>query len=368
MDEFYEKKGILCHRFLDDINIHAEDRNKAKTILTGLNQILRNKGLTINTSKTYILQGKEVEEHFLFTIMDEIEALLKDIRKNGDSSQLKQRRRDIYRRLLKKNRVNSSIFKRLLTAYIQTRDSSLFNETLKYMELYPDLTDKFCQYYKSLKNSKHVASSLLDFLADNDRNIFPSQEQAIIECLLHVNIKSQDLWRKITHFARAKVHDKCCDYYSRSLYALFVYKYGGREEIRAVVDCYLQGTTEEAILKKYLALCATRLADENDLSEVVEHLKREANPELTELGVFVDEVKKSDSIKDLLKHISLKAFNFGKDRLLVLDVRDVMLLNILKYNREGSNVQMLESAVNRYKTKINCKRTQQLLDEIIARL
>jgi len=300
--------------------------------------------------------------------MDEIEVLLKDIKKNGDSSQLKRKRRDIYKKILNKDGLNSYLFRRLLTAYIQTRDSTLFRNSMEYVELYPDLTDKLCHYYRSLKNGNKVAESLLEFLADDSKNLFPSQEQRITECLLDIDIVSQNIWKRITELSIAKVHDKECNYYSKALYSLLLYKYGGREELQKVTGIYLHGGETEPVLKKYLALGATRLAGDQALKDVIERLKREANPELTELGVFLDEARKVDPVNSLLKHVNLRTFHFGKDKVLTLDTRSIILLNILKYNKEGTNTQLLENHINRYKTKIASKRILQLLDEIIARL
>ena len=367
-DEYYKDSGIVYHRFNDDMNIHAKSRSEAKRILVRHNQFLRNKGLTLNTAKTYILEGDEIENRFLFSLMDEIEVLLKDIKKNGDSSQLKRKRRDIYKKILNKDGLNSYLFRRLLTAYIQTRDSTLFRNSMEYVELYPDLTDKLCHYYRSLKNGNKVAESLLEFLADDSKNLFPSQEQRITECLLDIDIVSQNIWKRITELSIAKVHDKECNYYSKALYSLLLYKYGGREELQKVTGIYLHGGETEPVLKKYLALGATRLAGDQALKDVIERLKREANPELTELGVFLDEARKVDPVNSLLKHVNLRTFHFGKDKVLTLDTRSIILLNILKYNKEGTNTQLLENHINRYKTKIASKRILQLLDEIIARL
>lgn len=368
IDKYYEDHGIVYHRFNDDMNINAKSKSEAKIKLTELNQFLRNKGLTINTAKTYILEGNEIENHFLFSLMDEIELLLKDTEKNGDSSQLKRTRKDIYKKILKKDRLNSYLFKRLITAYIRTRDGTLFRNSMKYLELYPDLTDKLCQYYRSLKNGGKVAESLLEFLADESRNLFPSQEQQIIECLLDIDILSQNIWKRIAELSIAKVHDRGTNYYSKALYSLLLYKYGGRQELQKVTGIYLHGGETEPVLKKYLALGATRLAGDQELNDVIERLKREANAELTELGVFLDEVRKLDPVNSLLKHVNLRAFYFGKDKVLTLDTRSIILLNILKYNKEGINTQLLENHINRYKTKIASKRILQLLDEIIARL
>ncbi len=368
IDEYYEKKGIVYHRFLDDVNIHAKSKSEAKIILTKLNQFLRNKGLALNTAKTYILEGNEIENHFMFSLMDEIEVLLKDIKKNGDSSQLKRKRKDIYKKILKWDRLNSYLFKRLLTAYIQTRDGTLFKNSIKYLELYPDLTDKLCQYYRSLKNGNKVAEFLLEFLTDDNRNLFPSQEQRIIECLLDIDINSQSIWKRIAELSKAKVHNKECNYYSKALYSLLLYKYGERQELQEVTGIYLHGRETEPVLRKYLALGATRLAGSQELDDVIERLKLEANPELTELGVFLDEAKKVNPINNLLKHINLRTFYFGKDKVFTLDIRSIILLNILKYNREGANTQLLENHINRYKSKIASKRVLRLLEEIIARL
>jgi hypothetical protein len=53
---------------------------------------------------------------------------------------------------------------------------------------------------------------------------------------------------------------------------------------------------------------------------------------------------------------------------LLLDVRDLLLLNILKFNNRKSNAQLLEDHINRYEGKIACERTVELLEEIQAHL
>ena len=108
------------------------------------------------------------------------------------------------------------------------------------------------------------------------------------------------------------------------------------------------------------------MAGDQKLNDVVERLKREANPGLTELGVFLDEARVVP-INRLLKYVNLKIFYFGKDKVFTLDIRNIILLNILKYNREGANTQLIENHINRYKAKISSKRILQLLNEIIAR-
>jgi len=364
MDAYFENAGITYNRFMDDINIHVRSKSEAKRILGDLNRILRNKGLTINTAKTHILADDEIEEHFLFSVTDEIEKLLKDIKELGDSSTLKDKRKDIHICLESRNRINSYLFKRLVTAYIRTRDDSLYERGLEYLEKYPDLTEKLCKYFNSLTNCNQVASGLLAFLKEPERNLFPSQEQRILECLLLLDITNPIFTRGIVELSDTKVHDNNYNYYSRSLYALLLYKYGNCDVLEKAAQLYLNGQEQNIILKKHLALCATRLTDKDEVLKVTERLKREANPELTDLGVFIEEAQTMESIKDLLKHINLKVFHFGKDITILLGIRDVILLNILKFNTKGFNTQLLQNHINRYKEKLGCRRTLELLEEI----
>lgn len=368
IDEYYWNKNIVYQRFMDDINIHAVNKNRAKIILGELVGLLRNKGLTVNTAKTYILEGNEIEKHFQFKAMDQIETLMKTIDKQGDSKYVKKRKTEIHNKLIDNAPLNLHLFKRLMTAYIRTRDGSIINRTLKYLVKYPDLTEKLCSYYLSLKNGNKVAKLLVTFLNDSEQNLFPSQEQLIIECLLYLNITVPDIWKEMTSTALNKISSPECNYYSKALYSLLVYKYGERRDLEKTTDIYLNGKIEEPILKKYLSLIPTRLANDDRYNRSIELLKKEANLELTELGIFLDETRKEKKIQDLIKFSNLKILHFGKYRFTTLDISYLILLNTLRRNKYRSNKNAIENHVNNYRVKIQCTRTKILLDELKQRL
>lgn len=365
IDRCLADRGVMCQRWLDDINIHLPDKSEAKRLLQELNRQLRKKGLTLNASKTHILEGDGIEEEFMFGLADQVDSLLK---KNQRTVEASQSRESLRRELESKGAVDHYLFKRIITAYTRARDGSFLPRAIELLESHPGLTKKLCAYLTSVQSGDTVAAACLDFLEDNARNVFSSQEQTLLDTLMLVDIADQSLCNRLVGLADRRLHDPAIDDYSRALYGLAVFKYGEREHLGKAVRLYLSNKDKHPLLKAYLALCVTRLTERQTFLRVVDSLKREPNPDLTDLGIFLEEQESTSSAKAALDKIRLITLFFGPDWVKRLDPRDLILANVLRWNETASVRSALSSKIQSLGSALDCHRCSALLREIQSRL
>src|SRR5438876_7281300 len=140
---------LIFQRFMDDINIHVASKSDRKRALSKLGIALRKKGLTLNSSKTKILEGVEIDRHFSWDVSDALEANLNDLRQRGDIAAVGQERQRLRRVILHLEVPNSHLMKRLVTAYTWARDRRFAKEAVALLEADPHLTPKLTSYLRS---------------------------------------------------------------------------------------------------------------------------------------------------------------------------------------------------------------------------
>ena len=363
-DWLSDQSDLVYYRFMDDIVILAHHEAGAKGALALLCKALRNKTLTINTAKTFILTGTQIEDHFHFTLWDRLESLLDRLKKEEPSQAVKRHARRIYRLILEGPGVGSSHFRRFLTALKRMRDPFLWHDCLGYLVTHTAQTDKIMEYALALPDPMLVYQDLVSFLQDRARNVYPSQEQMIIETLLQLDLSGASAMRPFLRFCRDRVHDSKTHYYSASLYALFIYKYGQMRDLRALNKLFHSGHVTHPLLLKHLALCSTRLSRDR-IMKARDTLIAHVDPELTRLGLFIQEVTALDSTRSLRKMVRPSTRVFGRAKLVDLDIRHLILLNLLKLNQHEKNNRELLDQVRTLRKTISYRRTRRLLNETI---
>jgi hypothetical protein len=363
-DYFSRQSNLAYYRFMDDIDMLAPSEAAAKKALQRLCIALRNKTLTINTAKTHILRGPAIEEYFRFNLWDRLDSLLDNIRKSGRTPRIQNHAKRAYKIILEQVGVGSSHFRRFLTALKRMRDPMLWQDCLDYLVTHPAQTDKMMEYALSLENAMMVFRDLTAFLRDSQRNLYPSQEQEILETLLRLDLVGMQVIRPFLGFCINKVHDRGTDNYSASLYTLFIYKYGRPEELRKLNRLFHSGYITHPILRKHLALSCTRLSRDK-VTEVQNTLLADADPDLTRLGIFMREVTAMNSTKELRRMVRPTLLGFGKTKLLDLDIRQIIAINLLKLNRHSQNNTELRAQLGTLRSKISYRRTKYLISEII---
>jgi len=279
VDEEMSGGTLIFQRFMDDINIHVASKSDGKRALSNLGIALRKKGLTLNCSKTTVVEGAEIDRHFSWDVSDALEANLNDLRQLGDVVAVRHERQRLRRVILNLAVPNPHLLKRLITAYTWARDRRFVKEAVALLEANPDLTPKLTSYFRSLPTDRPLLS-VVDFLDDPARNVFPAQEQALIENLLLASISRAPTQQRLAALARSKSGDLSVDPYSRALYVLLAYRCGEIVDLERLVDRYLANQEHDILPRKHLALCVTRLNDPARLQTVVDRLVQEADPSL----------------------------------------------------------------------------------------
>jgi len=359
-----DRPDLVYYRFMDDIVILARHEAGAKGALTQLCKALRNKTLTINAAKTFILTENGIEAHFHFTLWDLLENLLDRLKRDGPSQAAKNHARQIYGLILDGPGVGSSHFRRFLTALKRMRDPFLWQDCLGYLVTHPAQTDKIMEYALALPAPMEVYEDLILFLQDPRRNVYPSQEQIIIETLLELDLSGASAMRPFLRFCKHKVHDSKTDYYSACLYALFIYKYGQMPDLRTLSKLFHSGHLTHPLLQKHLALCSTRLSRDR-ITEARNALIAHVDPDLTRLGLFLHEVTALDSTRPLRKMVRPSTRVFGRVKMVDLDIRHLIVLNLIKLNQHEQNNNELLDQIRSVRRTISYRRTRWLLNETI---
>ena len=368
VDKTLVDSGFTVFRYMDDINILVTDKARGKKALALLNRLLRDKGLSLNAAKTTILDSPDdVERHFGFALSDELEDLLRAMR-GGDTATLRRERRRILRAATRATKRNDHVLRRVLTAFTRARDPGALKTALEWLAERPDLTPHICKYLRSLRPATKVAALLLDFLNDPGRNIYPFQEQMLLECLALLTTRDIALWDEISNLCQAKLSDPSVSSYSRCLYSMLLYKYGSDSQLENMAQRYLAGQDRDTLLRKYLALAVTGLNNPDLTTSVIERLKKETEPDLTDLGVFMDSVKEATTVRTYSERIGLIQDHYVSGPVWRLSPRHLYLLNILRLNQRERVLSHLINRLADISSKVDCPRTRQLVNRVSSRV
>jgi hypothetical protein len=335
LDEHFQNQGLTYHRYVDDMAIHVSDAVTAKRELADLARFLRKFGLSLNSGKTKILLGPDIEKHFHFTVGDQVEAHLRALRQHGEDPILRKQRRKLRSIVIPLR--DATLTKRLITAYARARDPAFRTEAAALLERQPDWTPSLCRYFRSLDDETSVRL-IVAFLGNPAANIYPLQEQQLIDCLLVFSVRSSALQETLKDLGWSLLRSASAHPYSRALAALLVYRYGDSTDAEELVDRYLDPARPEPhpLARRHLALAVSRLVDrENKTQRVISVLKGEANADLSDTGLFIEEIRQASKsrIQDVLSKLGLVVDQYDKPhkfRLYRIDTRDLILLNLCR--------------------------------------
>jgi hypothetical protein len=371
IDESLEQSGVKHQRFMDDFAIHVKTPTEGKRTLRELAIALRRKGLTLNKAKTRILEGDKTEEHFSWHVTDDLEANLKALKSAGDVAHVRQERHRLKRVVFGLRVPNPHVVKRLMTAYTWARDPRFRSDALRLLVDRPDLTPNLCRYFRALDTDANV-KDLAGFLSDPSRNIYVSQEHAIIETLLLMSVRASEARSRLRELAKARLGNFSVDAYSRALYVLLMYKCGATGDIEPLVDRYLRNVEKDPLPRKHLALAVTRLNDPQRFDAVVDRLVREADTSLSDIGLFIDEVRRAPAakVRSVIRRTSLSQDYYAQTPKQVvsrLRLRDLIILNICRQSTDPSIRQVLRRRFRAWQSRVVCPTAKQLLAEAETR-
>jgi hypothetical protein len=283
---------------------------------------------------------------------------------------LKGERRRLQRTVLPLH--NPTLTKRLLTTYTRARDPAFRSKAIALLDTQPDWTVNLCRYFRSLDDSRAV-NDILAFLTDPTRNIYASQQEQLIECLQVMSVRSDPIRRSLEDLGWSLLRSSSAHPYSRALATLLVYRCGDTRDAEKLVDRYLDPSRPEShpFPRKHLALAVTRLVDrEAKTQRVISTLKGEPDPDLTQTGLFIEQIRQASASRtgNVLAMLGLVQDQYDRPhnaKVFRLDTRDLILLNLCRASPQGR--QQVRSKAQTWKKLVVCPLAQTLLEEVIRR-
>ena len=372
VDEHFVRQGIRFFRYMDDMSFHVADRDEAKRVIADLTQFLRQLGLSLNSGKTKILQGREVEQYFSFSLGDRIEKHIKTLATSGESAARSRQRARLHSAVDALDVPNAQLTKRLLTAYSRARDRSLQPGTLRLLSSAPDWTDNLCRYFRAIETDG-LALKIAAFLENPAKNIYPAQEHRLLRALLHMSIRAPRTRRILTQLGWHVLRGAARHPYSRALGALLIERYGEIRDLRQIVSRYTRGWERHPLVKKHLALAAARLPDRGSFVRVGDALKQETDPDLTELGLWMEKIRLGGrpQIGSLLKQTRFSDDphdNPKKSRVRRISRSDFAILGVAAHCDDARTRTQVRSRIRYFQSGNSCPASLRLLQEIEDRL
>jgi hypothetical protein len=158
-------------RWMDDINIGVNSKEKAYTMLGNINDVLKSRGLALNLSKTDIYTSDEAKIHFLFdenTYLDQTEKL-----KISDAD-FHQKQLDFlnhFRSHLKNSHLKNwdKVIKRYFNISANFRTRGLIKYSYELFINNPSIRSNILYYFSKLGFSKSISDIIIDLLNDLKR-------------------------------------------------------------------------------------------------------------------------------------------------------------------------------------------------------
>jgi len=181
IDKEMTRAGFRYIRFVDDIFVLARTKLEAKRAMQALDESCRKRKLFLNTKKTKLLSGKEIEE-FLDKGQDELLAVDYAIQ-SSSKEETKQRLRDMAKRVFAEKELNEREFRFLLNRLKTVKDPLAVSRVLKSFENYPHLARLHSRYLQEFVFKRPtIRVAIIKFLS-SESNLYPWQEMWLLRTL-----------------------------------------------------------------------------------------------------------------------------------------------------------------------------------------
>jgi len=259
--EMEEERGYF--RYMDDIRIFCKGEIEAKKSLMKLIKALRKYKLNINAKKTRILRNNEIEKELFDPkkpILDSIQSafesknyakiqvvipILIDILQGGFSD----------KNPFSKRHINFAIFRisMLKASGLDFDEKLVVNLICRNFVDRPQHADDFCSFLALFPRNKNIVEFLKNFLLSKE-NIYEWQEMHVLRALLEMrpNIDRNLLKKFLIRFKNKNNH-----WAIRSLYGLFIGKYGKNTDRELIIDEFDYAELDE--LRKNITLAVQQL-------------------------------------------------------------------------------------------------------------
>lgn len=255
VDLNFREKGYDHFRYVDDIRIFCKNEVEAKKALVDLTELLRKRGLNLQSAKTKIHTSDEAR-----TIIDRVESKLRPIKKNLNEAfgidnsyfsttevdaLLEQMEEDAPVEVLKQafqkyfieaeeKNFDQTLFHFLINRLGKSKDDIAVDYCLNLLTTRPEETDWILKYFQSIGVINQIEDSVVGFLRSVDA-VYLYQNYQILEWFSEYNQKpSKDL----LEIARRMAFDNSYPKYLRVVSRKLVGKFGTSADLERLESLY----------------------------------------------------------------------------------------------------------------------------------
>ncbi len=283
VDLSLKNAGIVHLRYVDDIRIFCKTKSEAKKSLIELTNLLRKRGLNLQSAKTKILNSVDAKSDIesIFPIINRVVSQIKEeafkvvedpyggeyeifdpnaaISENSERV-LEETFRSYFSEA-EESKFDKSLFHYLLNRLKQAENPIALDYCLSILESHPEETQYILEYSKSVSEiydliydtKKRMIKKVIEFL-QSDAAIYDYQNYQLINWLTdNVEVPEESLLKLI----RIISYDNNKPYYLQSTCRIFLSKFGDDSDIEKLFDQYLIASSE--IEKADLICCLGKL-------------------------------------------------------------------------------------------------------------
>lgn len=282
------RKAVEYLRYMDDVTVVTRDIGIARDALLLMNRQLRELRLTIQGSKTRILQGREVADEFIDARLDEVNDALghyRDERTNPSAraTATKAIRAHLHFVRRENNRTSakgSRLFRRLVSVLTELDSSELVSASLDELERNPDLKimASTLRYLTTRTRNRSVIARRLERFLRLRKALFPYQDANVLRALRHLPAISAEAFA----IGRRRVQSRSEHWYTRAQSALLLaQRQLTKSELEVLEQRFHRDTSIE--VRRALAVCLTQLP-RSALEGFVRTLLFSPEPRIQRLG------------------------------------------------------------------------------------
>ena len=225
-------------RWMDDQNIGVHSRAEGLRVLNAVGDSLRRLHLTANAGKSKILSLLDAKRHFHFEAnrnLDNIDTMR--YATNQDREALCRAITIAWEqaRTLEDNGEWEKILKRFYRYAARARSKLFVNRARSDIKVFPDLTDRICDYMRYVA-SPSDAVELVEKLLGDPEQVYPDVSYQLIESLLKIE-PPRDVAKRIRELAQRILNEEIDFPGSKEckmLAALLLLRYGDKRNMRGM--------------------------------------------------------------------------------------------------------------------------------------
>ncbi len=249
LDKHMQRAGVRFFRFNDDICIFGRSSAEVRRAQQLLERELRDQGLNIQTKKTDLYQGEQIRQ-FVDERQDEITAIDYSEFAGDITGTLEQTKALMDELLRDEGSFDDRHFRKCINILIRHRDDYAVDAVLERLDRMPHGTNRFADYLRLFADRAQVQAAIIEFVRDDERNLFDWQEAWLLRSLLGADALSDEG----LDWARRRAQDQATTWTVKCSAIQLLEKFGDAADIQMLGNGFT-ATEEPPVQRARLRAC-----------------------------------------------------------------------------------------------------------------